>query len=175
MIRFKKDQREKVQLKIIFTLKLLIKRTVRFHKIGIQVHMEQQASLISQEHQKVQLMERINIITPQLINMDMDTGMDMTVEIVNASKGLKILDLSYNKIGDLGLEKILRFIKEDDCHLEALSLEGNSLGDKNITKLCENIYESISHLIVYCDSSIAKAYDSSLNKTTTKWSRKLYN
>jgi hypothetical protein len=24
--------------------------------------------------------------------MDMDTGMDMTVEIVNASKGLKILD-----------------------------------------------------------------------------------
>ena len=61
---------------------------------------------------------------------------------------MKILDLSYNKIGDLGLEKILRFIKEDDCHLEALSLEGNSLGDKNITKLCENIYESISHLIV---------------------------
>jgi len=54
--------------------------------------MEQQASLISQEHQKVQLMERTNIITPQLINMYMDTGMDMTVEIVNASKGLKILD-----------------------------------------------------------------------------------
>ena len=55
--------------------------------------MEQQASLISQEHQKVQLMERINIITPQLISMDMGTGMDMTVEIVNASKVLKILDL----------------------------------------------------------------------------------
>ena len=62
-------------------------------------------------------------------------------------KGIRILDLSYNKIGDQGIEKIIYYIN-DECYLETLSLEGNSLGDKNISKLSETIYEAISDKIL---------------------------
>lgn len=90
LIKFKKDQRKKVLLKIIFILKLQIKRIALSHRIGIQVHMEQQVSLISQAHRRVLLMEQINIITLQLISMA--TVMDTMVGIANALKDLKIFD-----------------------------------------------------------------------------------
>jgi hypothetical protein len=62
-------------------------------------------------------------------------------------KGIKILDLSFNKIGEYGLEKLIYYINDDECHLQEISLEGNSLGDKNIIKLNETIYESLSDKI----------------------------
>jgi len=62
-------------------------------------------------------------------------------------KGIRILDLSYNKIGDHGLEKISNYIIEDECNLEELSIEGNSLGDKNIKRLCDVIISNISDRI----------------------------
>jgi len=62
-------------------------------------------------------------------------------------KGIKILDLSFNKIWEYGLEKFRYYINDDECNLEEISLEGNSLGDKNINKLCETIGESLSDRI----------------------------
>ena len=62
-------------------------------------------------------------------------------------KGIRILDLSYNKIGDQGLDKIKNYIIDDDCNLEELSLEGNSLGDKNINRLCEVVINNLADKI----------------------------
>ena len=54
-------------------------------------------------------------------------------------KRLKVLDLSYNRIGDESVKKIINYIQEEDCDLQELNLEGNSLGDNIVIKLCENI------------------------------------
>jgi hypothetical protein len=60
-------------------------------------------------------------------------------------KGLKIIDLSFNKIGDIGINYLCSYINNGECHLEDLNLEGNSLGDDNINKLCESINCSIAY------------------------------
>ena len=62
-------------------------------------------------------------------------------------KGLKVIDLSFNKIGDIGIKNLCSYINNIECNLEYLNLEGNSLGDDNINKLCEAINNSIAYKI----------------------------
>lgn len=62
-------------------------------------------------------------------------------------KGLRILDLSFNKVGEQGVNKIINYINTGDCNLEEVNLEGNSLGDDNVNKLCETINNSLGHKI----------------------------
>jgi hypothetical protein len=61
----------------------------------------------------------------------------------NLLKRLQVMDLSYNKIGSESVDKIISYIKEEECELRELNLEGNSLGDKVIQNLCENIIKYI--------------------------------
>lgn len=62
-------------------------------------------------------------------------------------KGLKIVDLSFNKIGNMGIKNLCSYINDEKCFLEDINLEGNSLGDDNINKLCEAINNSIAYKI----------------------------
>jgi len=68
-------------------------------------------------------------------------------------KDLKLLDLSFNKIGEQGINKLVSYINSGECHLEELNLEGNSLGDENTNKLCEAINNSLSHKITLLNVS----------------------
>lgn len=53
-------------------------------------------------------------------------------------KRLKVLDLSYNKIGSDSVDVIITYISHDECELQELNLEGDSLGDANCIKLCDS-------------------------------------
>jgi Ran GTPase-activating protein (RanGAP) involved in mRNA processing and transport len=65
------------------------------------------------------------------------------------SKMLRVLDLSFNKIGSESVKKIVNFIANENCELQRLNLEGNSIGDEMIIKLCESISRSLSGKLNY--------------------------
>ena len=64
-------------------------------------------------------------------------------------KNIIKLNLSYNNIGDEGIEDLITFIEDKNCKLENLDIEGNNLGDKNINKICISIAQSIYTKLTY--------------------------
>ena len=48
------------------------------------------------------------------------------------SKNAKKIDLSKNDIGKVGVDAIIRSVKNRDCKIEYLNIEDNKLGDKCI-------------------------------------------
>ena len=57
------------------------------------------------------------------------------------------LNLSFNNIGEKGVENLIDFIEDQNCQLENINLEGNNLGDKNINNLCDSISQSLGSRI----------------------------
>ena len=57
---------------------------------------------------------------------------------------LQILELSHNKIGDIGAKKIAESIKGDQCKLEYLGLNNTNLGDQGAKNLSASLSSNCS-------------------------------
>ena len=63
-------------------------------------------------------------------------------------RDLKVLNISFNKIGDQGMSSIISYINSGDCSLEDINVEGNSLGDSNIRKFCDSLNISLNSKLI---------------------------
>ena len=59
--------------------------------------------------------------------------------ISSIGKNAKKIDISKNNIGKVGIEAIIRQIKNRDCKIEYLNIEDNKLGDKAVEQLCSHL------------------------------------
>ena len=57
-------------------------------------------------------------------------------------ENLTKLNLSNNRIGNLGTEELVNFLCNDRCMIEELNIENNNLKDKNIINITNAIYEN---------------------------------
>ena len=64
-------------------------------------------------------------------------------------KQIKLIDLSYNKIGIAATELMCQYILEIDCNLEHLNLESNNLGNNNAKKIINAIHTNLDTKIKY--------------------------
>lgn len=61
------------------------------------------------------------------------------INIMNSLKySLKILDISFNRIGFECIDILGRFINNINCNLYHINLEGNRIGDEHISRLIED-------------------------------------
>ncbi len=61
------------------------------------------------------------------------------------AKNLNILNLSYNKLGELAIKNLCLYIREKNCELTDLNLEANCLGNYLSSMVIETISDRLAH------------------------------
>ena len=62
---------------------------------------------------------------------------------------IKLLNLSYNKLGFAASELISQIIANDNCNLQHINLESNHLGNDNVIKITDSIVKNIFTKLKY--------------------------
>jgi hypothetical protein len=86
-----------------------------------------------------------NIITNQGITPLLSSISDN----YNLIKRVSVLDLSFNRLGRLGVNSLIELIDNTSCELTHLNLEANCLGNPLITLLVNEIVKNLSEKIKY--------------------------
>ena len=98
---------------------------------------------LSKSLKYVKHLNSLEMSNNRLTNLGAEKLFDNIKENSNLVKNLTKLNLSFNNIGEEGIQNLINLIVDKNCQLENLNLEGNNLGDKNVNNLCEIISQSL--------------------------------